>query len=413
MKVCGIIAEYNPFHNGHAYHIEKTKEQTGADAIVAVMSGNFVQRGEPALLDKWRRARMALENGVDLVIELPTFYATASAEYFAQGAVGLLDSMGIIECLSFGAKTEDMDVLKRVANILYLEPEEYKRLLQNELKKGVSYPMARSSALKVFTRKEYDAKYITDILLDSNNILAIEYLKALMYNNSTIVPYMILRKGEDYNSTNVVEGICSSTAIRNMIENGQFEALPEVMPERSFEVLNQELLGGRHPMLFKNFEKEILYVLRTSSTEDLAKLTDVTEGLENLLKKFSNETCELDKLVALLKTKRYTRTRIQRILLHALLNVRKSDVDHYKYNPQYIRVLGFTSKGEKLLSQIYNQANIPIVTSVSKFLKTANDTASLMMKKDILASDIYMLGYQIPDYKKANMDYTEPIVQVK
>ena len=173
MKVCGIIAEYNPFHNGHAYHIQKTKEITGSDAIVAVMSGNFVQRGAPALMDKWTRTKMALQNGVDLVIELPTYYATSSAEYFAQGSVALLDSLGIVDNLSFGSKTTDLDALKRIANILYLEPNDYKNLLQAELKKGLSYPIARSNALKNFTKKEYDAKYITEILLDSNNILGI------------------------------------------------------------------------------------------------------------------------------------------------------------------------------------------------------------------------------------------------
>ena len=194
MKVCGVIAEYNPFHNGHAYHLEETRQKTGAEAIVCVMSGNFVQRGMPALFDKWTRTQMALQNGVYLVVELPTYYATASAEFFAQGSIGLLDSMGIVDSLSFGAKTEDMDTLKRIANILYLEPDEYKELLKVELKKGVSYPTARSTALKVFTKKEFDSKYITEILLDANNILAVEYLKALMYNNSLIEPHIVLRK---------------------------------------------------------------------------------------------------------------------------------------------------------------------------------------------------------------------------
>ncbi len=253
MKVCGVIAEYNPFHNGHAYHIEESKKKTGADAVVCVMSGNFVQRGVPALFDKWTRAEMALKNGVDLVVELPTYYATASAEFFAQGGIGLLDSMGVVDVLSFGAKTEDLDTLKRIANILYLEPEEYKDLLKAELKKGFSYPAARSTALKVFTKKEFDSKYITEILLDANNILAVEYLKALMYNNSLIQPQIILRKGEDYNSVNVVDGMCSSTAIRKMIQEENYEILPEVMPQKSFEILNKQILSGRHPMDLREF----------------------------------------------------------------------------------------------------------------------------------------------------------------
>lgn len=412
MKVCGIIAEYNPFHNGHAYHIEKTKEITNCEAIVAVMSGNFVQRGAPALFDKWTRTKMALLNGVDLVLELPTYYATSSAEYFAQGSVGLLDSLGIVDTISFGAKTTDLDTLKRIANILYLEPNNYKDLLQSELKKGVSYPVARGNALKTFTKKEFDPKYISEILLDSNNILGVEYLKALMYNNSPISPNIILRKGEDYNSVNIIDGICSATAIRKMLEEDDIQKLKEVIPENCFDILNTELLNGKAPMNLRNFEKEIFYILRKSLAQDLFELADVSEGLENVLKKASNETTEIEKMIDLLKSKRYTRTRIQRILLHALLDITKDEVNNYKYNPQYIRVLGFTKKGEKLLSQIYNKSNLPIVTSVSKFLKNANETGRRMIEKDILATNIYTLGYQIPGYRKSNLDYTEQIVQV-
>ncbi len=412
MKVCGIIAEYNPFHNGHAYHIEKTKEVTNCDAIVAIMSGNFVQRGAPALFDKWTRTEMALKNGIDLVIELPTYYATSSAEFFAQGSVGLLDSLGIVDSLSFGAKTTDLDALKRVANVLYLEPNDYKIMLQNELKKGLSFPIARSNALKNFIKKEYDAKYISEILLDANNVLGIEYLKALMYNNSPIVPNIIKRKGEDYNSTNIVDGVCSATAIRKLLEKQEIEVLQDVMPKESFDILNTELLSGKQPMNIEKYEKEIFYILRRSLANDLFELADVSEGLENVLKKASNETTEIEKLIDMMKSKRYTRTRIQRILLHALLNITKDEVNNYKYNPQYIRVLGFTKTGEKLLTQIYNKSNLPIVTSVSKFLKSANETGRRMIEKDILATNIYTLGYEIPAYRKSNLDYTKQIVQV-
>ena len=412
MKVCGIIAEYNPFHNGHAYHIERTKEQTNCDAIVAVMSGNFVQRGAPALFDKWTRTEMALKNGIDLVVELPVYYATSSAEYFAQGSIGLLDSLGIVNDLSFGAKTKDLDALKRIANILYLEPNDYKSMLQSELKKGYSYPVARGNALKSFTKKEFDSKYISEILMDSNNILGIEYLKALMYNNSIISPNVVLRKGEDYNSVNIVDGVCSATAIRQMLNDDKVQELQEVMPENSFDILSSQLISGKAPMNISNFEKEIFYVLRKNLTQDLFELADVSEGLENVLKKASNETTEIEKMIEMLKSKRYTRTRIQRILIHALLDITKDEVNNYKYNPQYIRVLGFTKNGEKLLSQIYNKSNLPIVTSVSKFLKSANETGRRMIEKDILATNIYTLGYQIPNYRESNLDYTKQIVQI-
>ncbi len=164
--------------------------------------------------------------------------------------------------------------------------------------------------------------------------------------------------------------------------------------------------------IYGNFEKEIFYVLRKSTAKELLDLADVTEGLENILKKYSYEASELEKLIDTLKSKRYTRTRIQRILLHALLGITKIEVNHYKYNPQYIRVLGFTKTGEKLLSHIYNHANVPVVTSVSKYLKNANETGKKMIEKDVLASNLYTLGYQIPHFRDANLDYTKPMVIV-
>ena len=412
MNICGIVAEYNPFHNGHVYHIEETKKITECDGIIAIMSGNFIQRGVPALFDKWTRTKMALKNGVDLVIELPSYYATSSAEYFAQGSVALLDGLGVVKNISFGSNTTDIDALKRIANVLYLEPENYKKLLQSELKRGVSYPIARSNALKNFLKKEYDAKYIADILLDSNNILGIEYLKALLYSNSQIKPVVVERKGSTYNSTAVIDNICSATAIRELLEKNDLKTVGEVVPKDTFEVINTAILDGMSPMFLKNYEKEILYVLRRCTTEELANIADVTEGIENLLKKATNEGMELENIIDILKTKRYTRTRIHRILLHTLLNVTKSDVENYKYNPQYIRVLGFNKTGEKILSQIHNNSNLPVVTSVSKFLKNANPTSKKMLEKDIMATNIYTLGYQIPKYRSMNLDYTKQMINI-
>lgn len=411
MNVCGIVAEYNPFHNGHLYHIEETKKKTGCDTIVCAMSGNFIQRGVPALFDKWTRTQMALKNGVDLVIELPTIYATSSAEFFSQGSISLFDSLGVVQYISFGSRTDDIDALKRIANVLFLEPENYKKMLESELKRGVSFPIARSNALKNFLKKEYDAKYIADVLMDSNNILGIEYLKALLISNSQMKPITIKREGGDYHSKTVSNHICSATAVREFLEKNDLETVKDVVPQSTFEMLNQEILNGRAPMFLKNFESEILYSIRKKSTDDLSQIADVTEGLENLLKKASNEGMELESLIEIVKTKRYTRTRIQRILLHTLLDIQKDDVENYKYNPQYIRVLGFTKNGEKLLSQIANQSNLQIVTSVNKYLKDANPVGKKMMEKDILASNIYTLGYQIPKFRGMNLDYTTPVIR--
>ena len=413
MNISGIIAEYNPFHNGHKYQIDKLKESTNSDGIIAVMSGNFIQRGLPALFDKWTRTKMALQNGVDLVIELPVYYSVSSAEYFATGGVGILNSLGIVSNICFGANTEDLDTLKRIANVLFLEPEGFKKLLQSELKRGASFPVARSNALKNFLKKEYDAKYIADILLDSNNILAIEYLKALQYLNSNINPIAIKRKGGSYNSLEINDNICSATAIREMLLKDDVEKLKSLMPESSYSVMASEIINGKSPMYIKNFEKEILYSLRKASNDEIFNLSDVTEGLENVLKKYSSECFTLDELIDGVKSKRYTKTRVQRLMINSLLNIEKNDVESYKHNLQYIRVLGFNKTGEKILSKIYNNSKLPIVTAPAKFLKIANDTQKRMLEKEILATNIYTLGYQVPNYRKANLDYTMPVIQVK
>ena len=323
MKICGIVAEYNPFHNGHKFQIEQTKKLTGCDTVIAIMSGNFIQRGMPALFDKWTRAKMAIENGVDLVIELPTCYATSSAEYFAHGAIGIMDAFNCVEYLSFGSRYNDIEVLKRIASVLHSEPEEYKKILQKELKKGTSYPIARSNALKNFLKKEFDSKILENILLDSNNILGIEYLKALLTYDSPITPCAIERIGGDYLSTNIVGNICSATGIREMLQNNNLNRLPDVVPENSLKLIQAQLTLGKSPMTMKHFEKEILFLLRKLSSNELSEISDVTEGLENVLKKAVTEGFDIDDLIEKIKTKRYTKTRVQRILIHTLLRNKK------------------------------------------------------------------------------------------
>ena len=413
MKICGIVAEYNPFHNGHKYQIEQTKKLTNCDCVIAVMSGNFIQRGLPALFDKWTRAKMAIENGVDIVIELPACYATSSAEFFAHGAVGIIDALNCVDVISFGSKYNDVEVLKRIASVLHSEPEEYKKLLQKELKKGTSYPIARSNALKNFLKKEFNSKLLEEILLDSNNILAIEYLKALLTYDSPITPCAIERIGGDYNSTNVVGNICSATGIREMLQNNNLERLPDVVPEKTLEIIEKELTLGKAPMTINNFEKEILLLLRKLSTDELFQISDVTEGLENVLKKSANEAFEIDSLIEKIKTKRYTKTRVQRILIHTLLGIKKNILQEQKETPQYARILAFSKTGKKMIPELVKKSRIPIVTSVNKFIKNSTDSQKEMLTLDILATDIYSLGYQIPTFRKTNLDYTVPMQEEK
>lgn len=413
MKICGIVAEYNPFHNGHGYHIRQTKKLTNCDTVIAVMSGNFIQRGVPALFDKWTRARMAIENDVDLVIELPTCYATSSAEYFAHGAIGILDALNCVEYLSFGSRYHDIEMLKRIASVLHNEPDQYKQLFQKELKKGISFPYARSNALKEFLKKEYDEKKLEAVLLDPNNILGIEYLKALLTYDSPITPCVIERIGGDYHSTNIVGNICSATGIREMLSSGNQSHLPDVVPGETLQILQEELTLGKAPMTLDAFESEILFLLRTLAPEELASISDVTEGLEHLMKKATLDSFTLQALLEKMKSKRYTQTRIQRILLHMLLGIKTTMLQEQKEFPQYARVLAFSEKGEKLIPELMKTSKIPIVTSVAPFLKKATPAQKEMLELDIRATNLYTLGYQLPAFRKINLDYTMPMQKRK
>lgn len=237
-------------------------------------------------------------------------------------------------------------------------------------------------------------------------------MKALQYLNSNINAVAIKRKGVGYNSLEVVDNIASATLIREKILKNEFESVAELIPENCYKIIDEEIINGKLPISIMDFEKEILYSFRKNTIEDISTLSDVTEGLENTLKKCSNEEYTLNEFIDAVKSKRYTKTRIQRLTINSLLDIKKFDVECYKHNLQYIRILGFNKTGEKLLSKAHNNANIPIVTNVPKFMKVANDVQKKMLEKDILASNIYSLGYQVPNYRKVNLDYTMPIVQV-
>ncbi len=407
-KVLGIIAEYNPFHNGHALHIAKSKEETGAEYTICIMSGNFVQRGNTSIVNKWIKTEMALKNGIDLVIELPTIYAISSAENFAEGAIKILNSLKIVDTVSFGSEEADIDILNRLSTILYNEPRKYTELLNAELKKGLSFPKARENAVLLYLN---DSKYF-NILNQPNNTLAIEYLKALKKYKSHIRPITIKREKAFYNSNCIVDEYASATAIRNMVINGQFDDIRKVMPRNSYDLLLDEFQNKRFVSDITKFEKEILYTLRRLSTFDLKKFPEINEGLENAIKNAANSCNTLSKLINMIKSKRYTQTRIQRILLYILLNITKKDMIVSRKTVPYARILGYTSKGKELISKIY-QANpkVTLITSVKKFIDSSNNkTYKYMLNKDILATNIYTLAYQ--NNSIANMDYTQKIVSI-
>lgn len=405
--VLGIIAEYNPFHNGHLYQIEEAKKQTGAEYVVAIISGNFTQRGNTSLVNKWTKAQMALENGVDIVLELPTVYSISSAENFAQGAIKVLESLRIVDTLCFGTETGDFAALNNIANVLYHEPKEYSAILNHELGKGISYPKARENALMMYLN---DIKRYANILSGSNNILAIEYLKALKKLKSEIKPFPIERKKVYYNDEKIVDEFASSTAIRKLVALEQYDDLRKVMPRNSYMLLKEEIRKGSYVLDLIKYEKEILYTLRKMNIKEIADLPDVSEGLEYAIKNAANSCNSLLEFVNIVKSKRYTQTRIQRILVYVLLGITKKDMENSKKVIPYARVLGFNSKGKEMLSDICNiNPKIQMITSVKKFTEQNNNKIlKEMLEKDIFATDIYTLGYEADSW--ANLDYTNKLI---
>ena len=345
--------------------------------------------GDTSIIDKWSKAEIALKMGVDLVVELPTIYSISSAENFAEGAIKLLSAFGKDVTLSFGSECGDISALTQIANVLYSEPKEYLTILQHELAKGISYPKARENALMFYLG---DVRKYANILSSPNNILGIEYLKAMKKLKSNISAITIKRIG---------------TALRKLISSNK--DISSYLPAPSFDILKNNIKYGKIVNSISCFEREIIYTLRKMSLSDIENLQDVTEGLENSIKSASDSCNNLEDLINSIKSKRYTRSRIQRILLYSLLNITKKDKkDSYKINP-YIRVLGVSHRGKNLLSQISENKKYPVITSVKKFIDNNNNKIlKSMLEKDILASNIYTLGYEYDS--KANLDYTKKLI---
>lgn len=408
-RVIGVVAEYNPFHNGHYYHLQATKEITGAEYCVAVISGNFTQRGDTSIVNKWAKAYMAICGGADLVIELPTVYSISSAENFASGAVKILDNLKVVDAISFGAEANDFATLNNIANVLYEEPKAYTNILSHELKKGISYPAARENALMMYLN---DIKRYANTLSSPNNILAIEYLKALKIQKSKLEPIMIRRKKVYYNDNKIVDDFASATAIRKLLQGGEYANLRKVIPRSSYTIIGQESRKGGMVLSLSKYEKEIIYTLRKMTVEEIAELPDVSEGLQFAIKNAANEANNLKDLISNIKSKRYTQTRIQRILLYALLGIDKKLMENSRKVVPYVRVLGFTQKGKSLLSEISRRnPKLNIITSLKKYMdqnQNKNKVLAEMLEKDIFATDVYTLGYI--GESKANLDFTNNMI---
>lgn len=414
MKILGLITEYNPFHNGHLYHLNISKNITGATHTIAIMSGNFVQRGEPAIAHKWERAKMAVKSGVDLVIELPTLYACSTAEFFAHGAISLLNSLKAVNCVSFGSEAGDLNLLSKIADILVDSPSQFSMILKDYVNLGFTFPIARSKAIIKYLEKAEHYKIDKLILIDDaiknpNNILGIEYLKAIKRLDSSIIPITISRKSAHYSNLKILtDPIASATAIRSHILNNRpLSDIDHVIPNFTFDILSSNIDAGFAPISNMNFEKPILTILRRGCPDDIKNVFDVSEGLENKIFRCSIKVNTLPELFDCIKSKRYTLTRLQRILTHILLNIDKNDIfySNKKGGPRYARILAFNTKGREILRTLKNSSSIPIISNL-KHYRPQDEAARKMLDIDIRATNIYSLAFKDRVPVKAPLDYT-------
>ena len=355
MKILGLIVEYNPFHNGHLYHLQKSIEKTKATHTIAIMSGNFLQRGEPALFDKYTRAHAAVKNGVDLVIELPTMFACQSAEIFSHGAITTLNSLNCVDAICFGSEEGDVDILYTISKILVDEPEEFKISLKKYLSDGMLFPTARSLALfdyiNDFKLLDISKEKLLNILNSSNNILGLEYIKSILKLNSKIKPYTITRVQSDYNSETIESNICSATAIRKQLKDlNDISSISKVVPNNTFDVLKSKIDDDFYPMFDDNYF-EILSSIIIRDKNILNTYFDVNEGIENKIYQSIFTSLTLDDLKESIKSKRYTMTKIKRTLNNILLGITKNDMNKIKNvnNIPYIRILAFNDKGREII----------------------------------------------------------------
>ena len=385
MNICGIVCEYNPFHNGHKYHILQTRENFGATHIVGVMSGNFTQRGDVSIVDKYKRTETALKNGVDLVIELPVAFSLASAEQFAQGAVFLLNALGCVDMLSFGSECGNIKLLKETAGAVCYARESDE--LTNYMKNGMSYPAALQKAIEKFYTDD-----VIETLTAPNNTLAVEYMKALDELASPIKPVTVKRKSAGHDSEVTSDsGITSASQLRKLLQAG--EDISEFAPDCDFSNIAS----------LSNLEVAILSKLRYMSRSEIEKTPNVLMGLENRVYKAARVSTNLNELLFLIKTKRYTLARIRRIVLSAYLGITKNDL---KNNPSYVRILGMNNRGKDILAAA--KCDLPIDTSLAQLAKKS-DIAAKQAKLEERCDNQYALA--LNKRQVCGIDYTaKPII---
>ena len=383
MKICATVAEYNPLHLGHVKHIDYIKNVLGAEKLIVVMSGNFTQRGEPAVLNKYQRAKQAIIAGADMVIELPTVFATANAEVFAKGAVKIINDLGVVDGLCFGVESGDKDAYVNLATAMNNETKEFKKALKEQLESGVSLAKAKFNAVK-----SLGGVFDESLISSPNNVLGLEYVKALQWLKSDINVFPMHREG-DHNDKKLKRGITSATSIREILKTGKLLKVKGNVPPYVFK----ELVP--YPTAF---DKMIMTAIVKASSKDLEKISDCTEGLENRIKALAKDSRSVDVLVDKVTTKRYTSSRIRRILISNLVGIEDKLVKDSLTTPLYAKVLAVSSDSKELISLISNNGNIPLLTRKSDASKLKR-TAKKCFEVDVLANDLYNLA--------TNQDFNE------
>lgn len=400
MYTVGIIAEYNPFHKGHAYQIQQIKKNLGNVPIIVVMSGSFVQRGEPAVMDKWTRTEMALSCGVDLVLELPVVFSCAPAENFAKGSIHIMDATGCISHLCCGAECGDIHLIRQMASAE--ETPAFRAALKNALAKGLSYPAAREKAA---------LETNIPIPLSPNDILAVEYQKALQYYHSEIQPYVLQRKSNYHAEKLETETFPSATAIRLALKEGNIKSVLRAIPQEARTTFLTALEEGKGPVWADSLADFLHFLLLRQSADNLTKIFEVTEGLENRILSCAQETWQWQDMIRSIKTKRYTESKIRRILIHVLLGLEENICKQALSAPiPYLRVLGFRKERSGLLGEIEKKGAAPLLINPKDAKNILSKEGMDFFQRECLATDLYQLLSPNPAFRKKYQDFTHSLI---
>ena len=428
MSTTALIVEYNPFHNGHQYHINKSKEITESDNLIVIMSGNFSQRGNPTILDKWARTEQALSSGADLVLELPLAFNIRSAEYFAHYSILSLEKTNIVDSIVFGSEAGNINILTDIADSLINENDIFKNHLNKFLKEGFNFPTARYKALlkaqSTYPKlNKYNKNTLKKVLASPNNILGIEYLKSLLKINSKINAQTIKRIGTEYHSNQINKKYASASLIRKIINSRpKRDALKKVknlMPKRAWEILKKELKLGRFVKKSreKDIFKKLIDQLRRFNSKDLLEYKGLKNGLENRIIKTARSNIKAENFIETLLAKHLTESKIKRKLLQIYFKLNKSKLNLLEnQGVSYLRILGVKKGKENLISQLKEESNLEIIINPSEKIRDINLNSSnpleLSLSYDLLASDLYSLLYQNAQFSKSQRDFYQKLIKV-